>query len=142
MRLRSILISVMIGISVCLFACSAALEQVSSLEISFDDFQITKNITKELEVRVGDTFTVSLFSNPTTGFKWPDLGKIADETILKQVDHEYEAPDSDIPGAGGKEHWTFEALKEGKTTISMEYNQPWEGGIKAEWTFGLTVSVK
>ena len=142
MKLKLALIATMIAISLCLVACSGTLERVSSIDISFDDFQINHHITKQLEVGVGDTFTVSLASNPTTGFKWPDFGKIADETILKQVGHEYEPPESDVPGAAGTELWTFQALKKGQTTIAMEYSQPWEGGIKAEWTFGFNVSVK
>ena len=33
----------------------------------------------------------------------------------------YEAPTSDLMGAGGKEVWNFNALEAGKTTLSMEY---------------------
>jgi len=132
----------MIAFALCLFACSAAIEQVSSIDISFDNFQLNHHLSKDIEVGVGDTFTVELVSNRTTGFQWPEFGKIVDDTILKQLDHVYEPPKSDMLGAAGKEIWTFEALKKGKTNISMEYSQPWEGGIKAEWTFGLNVVVK
>lgn len=142
MRSKLILLSTMITITLCLFACTCTLEQISSIDISFDDFQVTHYITKNIETSVGDTFTISLFSNRTTGFQWPDLATIANQNIIKQINHVYEPPESDVPGAPGKEVFTFEALREGKTTISMEYSQPWEGGIKAEWTFGLDVFVR
>lgn len=142
MRLRIILLPLVVIISISLLSCTTTLEQVSSIDISFDDFQINHEVTKEIEIGVGDTFTVTLASNPTTGFKWPEFGRIVDETILKQVDHEYQPPESDVLGASGKESWTFEALKKGKTAISMEYSQPWEGGIQAEWTFSVDVFVK
>ena len=45
-------------------------------------------------------------------------------------------------GAAGKEVWTFEAIKKGTTKVRMEYSQPWEGGLKAEWTYTLTVTVE
>ena len=136
MRSKLILLSTMITITLCLFACTGP------IDISFDDFQVTHHITKNIETSVGDTFTISLFSNRTTGFQWPDLAKIANQNIIKQINHVYEPPESDVPGAPGKEVFTFEALREGKTTISMEYSQPWEGGIKAEWTFSLDVFVR
>jgi inhibitor of cysteine peptidase len=45
------------------------------------------------------------------------------------------------PGTAGQEVWTFKAFKTGKSTISIEYSRPWEGGEKAAWTFVLTVLV-
>ena len=47
-----------------------------------------------------------------------------------------------IAGTPGQEVWTFEALKKGSSTVSLEYDRPWEGGEKGEWTFELTVVVK
>lgn len=56
---------------------------------------------------------MTLVSDRTTAFRWPDLGKIADQTTLKQVGHEFVPPKSDAPGAAGKEILTFKALKQG-----------------------------
>ncbi len=62
---------------------------------------------------------------------------------MEQVNHEFLPPgENGAAGASGEEAWTFKALKEGESTISMEYSRPWEGGEKREWTFILTVSVK
>ena len=68
--------------------------------------------------------------------------KIENEALIKQTDHEYIAPDTDVPGTPGEEVWTFEVKEKGETTLSMEYSRPWEGGEKAEWTFELTITVK
>jgi predicted secreted protein len=75
------------------------------------------------------------------------LAEISDQTVVEQVDHKYVALSEEgkkppPPGTPGGEIWTFKALKEGKSTISMEYGQPWEGGEKAAWTFVLTVTVE
>ncbi|HIE17804.1 MAG TPA: hypothetical protein EYP71_06365 [Dehalococcoidia bacterium] len=45
-------------------------------------------------------------------------------------------------GAAGQEVWTFEALKKGSCTVSMQYSRPWESEEKATWRFSLTVSIK
>jgi len=101
---------------------------------------------KEVEVAVGGSLIVTLESNPTTGFKW-ELTEVTDQTVLELVESKYEPgkearQEPPVPGAGGTEIWSFKALKKGETTISMEYSQPWEQGVKAAETFVLTVVVK
>jgi inhibitor of cysteine peptidase len=100
-----------------------------------------------VEVAVGDSFTVTLCSNPSTGLRWAELAEIGDPTVVEQVDHRFVSSSErgkkpPPPGTPGEEVWTFKALKESKSTLSVEYGQPWEGGTKADWTFVLTVVVK
>ncbi len=131
------------AISLPLFACSP--KQVS-VDVSYDDFYKQQHISKEVEVTVSDSFTVTLCSNPTTGFLWSESAQISDLTILQQTDHKFIPPDDrdkpPPPGTPGQEVWTFKALKKGTSEISMEYSRPWEGGEKGEWTFVLTVVAK
>jgi len=99
---------------------------------------------KEIKLQVGDTLEVALESNPTTGFQWV-LVENSDEIASQQVGHVYVPygnTDPPLPGVGGKELWTFKALQKGETTITMEYSQLWEGGMKAAKTFVLTVVIK
>ena len=95
------------------------------------------------ELAVGDIFTVELESNPSTGFQWV-LADNSDSTVLQVHEQEYvmaNTGDPPLPGAGGKEVWTFKALAQGETTISLEYSRPWDGGEKAVQTFELTVTI-
>ncbi len=101
---------------------------------------------QEVIVPVGGLLTITLESNPSTGFQW-ELTGISDPTVLELVGHEFIAPeatDDEIPivGAPGTEVWNFRALRVGRSTIFMEYSQPWEGGTKATQTFVVTVVVK
>jgi len=113
------------------------------MEVSCDDFTKKQHISKEVKVAVDGSLTVTLCSNPTTGRQWPESAEISDQTVLRQTDHELVMPGPESPpGTPGKEIWTFKALKAGESTISMEWSQPWEGGVKAEWTFDLTVVVE
>ena len=141
MKSKLIVIGLMTVLALSLLACSTAPKEVSA-EVSIDDFMSQKHISKQLEVPTGGVLTVTLGSNPTTGFSWSENAQISDQTVLQQTGHEFIPPEEAIPGAGGQEVWTFKALKAGTTTVSMEYSRPWEGGEKGEWTFNLAVTVK
>ena len=130
----------MITLSFCLVACTTSTG--TSLDISCDDFRAQEQISKEINVAAGNTFTVSLCSNATTGFEWSESAQISDSSVVQQTAHEFVEPDTSLAGAPGKEVWTFKALKKGTSKISMEYSRPWEGGEKGVWTFDLTVVVK
>ncbi len=118
-------------------------EEQASVEVSCDEFASDQHISQGFEIDAGDSFTVALCSNQTTGFQWSESAQIDDETIVEQTNHEFIPPqDEQLVGAAGQEVWTFQALQEGTTTISMEYSRPWEDGEEAEWTFTLTLVVK
>jgi len=146
MKSKLFLMCAMVAISVSLVACLPTPKEVS-LEASCDDFLKQQHVSKEVKVAVDGSLTVTLCSNPTTGFQWSETAQISDQTVLQQLGHKYVAPEAKgdrppAPGTPGKEVWTFKALKKGESTISMEYSRPWEGGEKGAWTFNLTVVVK
>jgi inhibitor of cysteine peptidase len=139
MKLRMIPVFALLTLSLWLASCTPG----TSVDVSCDDFSKQQHISKELAAAVGDSFTVTLCSNATTGFQWSESAQISDPTVVQQMDHKFVSPKADgLVGAPGKEVWTFKALKKGTSTISLEYGRPWEGGEKGEWTFNLTVVVK
>jgi inhibitor of cysteine peptidase len=140
-KAKLILVCAVGVLSFFLFACAPASKQ-ASVEVSCDDFS-QEHISKQVEVAAGGTVTVTLCSNPTTGFIWSETAQISDQSVLQQTDHKSVPPEAEgLVGAAGKEVWTFKALKKGTSTVSMEYSRPWEGGEKGVWTFNLTVTVK
>lgn len=81
---------------------------------------------KPIDAKTGNEFSITLDSNPTTGYRW-QLAKPLDESLVKLVGNEYQEPESSgAVGAGGKEIWTFKAVAEGKTAIAMKYVRSWE----------------
>ena len=111
------------------------------VEINCDDFCKHPTSTRnDFEVEPGDKIYVKLCSNPTTGFEWSY--EMSGDVAVKEEDHDFQEPESDLPGAAGKETWTFEAIEKGNTIINMEYSQPWDGGTKKEWTYTINVVVK
>jgi inhibitor of cysteine peptidase len=94
----------------------------------------------QVELSVGQLLVVTLNSNPSTGYSW-SLAQNSDSSVLTEIGNEYIAPQTTLVGAGGKEEWTFKALKKGTSSISMEYRRPWETGTPPAETFSLTVVV-
>ncbi len=152
MKAKIITSGLMVIMALSLLACSSEAEEpVSpapnkvSVAVTCEDFMNQKHISKQFEIQTGGSLTVTLCSNPTTGFQWTEEAQISDTGVLKQVQHEFIGPESEPPpppGTPGQEVWTFEALKEGTSTVFLEYSRPWEGGEKGEWTYTLTVIVK
>jgi len=133
--------------SILFVACTAANVQTSKawVEITCDEFYTNHHVNQSLEVLAGENFEVKLCSNPSTGFQWSEDSKISDTVVLKQENHEFVGPESKPPpppGTPGQEIWTFKALKQGSSTIYLEYSRPWEGGEKGEWTLTVDVIVK
>ena len=87
-------------------------------------------------VKVGETFTLQLRSNPTTGYSW-QLVEPLDKRHLEKVSNDYQADANPerMVGVGGTENWTFKAIQSGKAIIQMRYVRPWETqGTAAEVT--------
>lgn len=113
----------------------------NEIEISYDELLREKFVTRDVTLEVGDTLTVTLASNPSTGFSWTAETQIGDASVVQQTSHVIVGPTSPMVGAPVAETWTFRALNAGTTTISTEYSQPWPGGVKADWTFKANVAV-
>jgi inhibitor of cysteine peptidase len=100
----------------------------------------SNDIRNDFVVEVGDKMYVELCSNPTTGFEWSY--EMSNQGIIIEEEYDFEESTSDLPGAPGKDLWTFEAIKTGNTIIDMSYSQPWDGGIKNELTYVINVTVE
>ena len=166
MKSLLILVGAVLALLIYAPACSPGTAGAPT-EVSCDDFMKLKNISGQVEEAAGSTITLKLCSNPSTGFEWTRQARISDNTIVRQLDQSYLAPgDTGTAGASGntsvqefvgrpgrsitkspmgapgKQIWTFKALEKGRSTVSLEYSQPWEGGEKVIWTYELAVIVK
>lgn len=91
----------------------------------------------------GDTLTLSLESNHTTGYSWEIHGLDRSALQAKESYVQDKSPvceeGNPMVGVGGKDIFTFKALKPGITTLTLSYEQPWKGGNKGE-AYDLTIS--
>ena len=139
MKLKFILLFTMLIVSLSLLSCIITSRDIN-VDISCDEFRAHNHVRNDFQVEIGDKIRAKLCSNPTTGFKWEY--EISNDNVLKEEDYDFEEPGSDVPGAAGIETWTFEAIEKGTTEVRMEYSQPWEGGLKKEWTYTIAITVE
>ena len=141
MKLRILMICVMLLAVTILSSCRSS-SIVINIDVSCDEFEAKSNtIGNEFEIEVNDKIRAKLCANPTTGFTW--ISKIDDvDGVMKLESQEYVEPDTGLVGASGTDVWTFKAVKEGRALITMEYSQDWAGGIKAERSYVLDISVE
>ena len=114
----------------------------SSISIPIEEFPNHPHIDVVMHAVVGEELTVTLGSNPTTGFQWSEYAEISDESVIKQVSHKFVGPETDVPGTPGQEVWTFEALKKGTVTTFLEYSRPWIEEDIGYWTVTITTTIK
>jgi len=96
-----------------------------------------------IELSPGQILTITLPSNPTTGYSW-QVAQIDPKTLKQQGEAEYQqsSGSKDLVGAGGTETFRFEALQPGETTLQLAYHRPWEIGVPPIQTFSVTVIVR
>ncbi len=113
----------------------------SSISIPIEEFPNHPHIDVVMHAVVGEELTVTLGSNPTTGFQWLEDAEISDESIIKQVSHEFVGPGIDKPpGTPGEEVWTFKALNKGTVNVLLEYRRSWnDAGL---WAVNITATIK
>ncbi|TEB11973.1 stalk domain-containing protein [Pelotomaculum propionicicum] len=87
----------------------------------------------------GQSLELSLPGNPSTGYEWQYFPQ-PDSNILKEAKHEFQGASIPLPGAGGREYWTFQAAGAGTVTLSLAYMRPWESRMP-EHTFKIEVIV-
>jgi inhibitor of cysteine peptidase len=85
----------------------------------------------------GESFSVVLPGNATTGYSWQVEG--IDAAILSAAEPVY-VSDSELVGAGGVYTFTFTAAAAGETELRLVYLRPWEQ-VEPLQTFTMTVTV-
>lgn len=130
-----------------------AMAMAGALALSFaggcvgpKEFQLdaSKN-GSSLNAEVGDSITLELEGNPTTGFLWVFAAPY-DEEILIMTGESYSKPDEGKDGAKRMgapttKTMTFKAVGPGRTGLKLEYRRPWEKGIAPAKVFECLVSV-
>ena len=122
------------------------------LVVSCDEFLGAQNpdtgtaaLQKTVRIRSGGEVTLTLCSNPSTGYGWESPRH--DASALALLRHVYRPPTVSLPGAVGSETWVFRTLSCQSarlpacptSNVTLAYSRPWAGGEKAVWTFTLTV---
>lgn len=97
---------------------------------------------KQVTLQSGEILTVSLESNPTTGYSWQVL-EIQNGILVQEGEPEFKQSSGSegLVGAGGTETFRFKAVGPGETSLNLGYMRPWESEPPIE-TFEIQVVVK
>lgn len=96
---------------------------------------------KTINLQPGETLTLTLESNPTTGYSWQVL-ELDNAVLVPEGDPEYKQSSGaeGLVGAGGTETFRFKTIGSGETSLSLGYMRPWESVPPVE-TFTIQVDV-
>ena len=94
-----------------------------------------------IEVKEGQSLSLTLAENPTTGFQWSL--EPYDNLVLKPDGSPEFTPESfGRVGSGGEKTWRFLANKPGRATLRLNYCRPWVKGIPPAETYTVDILVK
>lgn len=93
-----------------------------------------------VSLKVGETVTIVLDANPTTGYQWEPAVE-PDASVVRIVSDNYEAPASDAMGAGGTQRLVIEGVAAGTTELELKYIRPWEPDAAPAETASYQVTV-
>jgi len=101
-----------------------------------EDNDPSPSYDEAIDVKVGDQFTISRGSHPSTGYEW----ELEFDSAIIRLDSKKFVPDSNLPGSPGTDTYTFTALAVSKTRIEMTYKRPWEDEIIDEYSVLVRIS--
>lgn len=79
-----------------------------------------------ITISIGDTVTIDLPENPTTGYSWAFSIEQESQNIISDISEKYIAPNNNLVGSGGIKEYSFKAINKGEITLTGYYRRPWE----------------
>ena len=95
---------------------------------------------RQLELAKGQTFSLALSANPSTGYTW-EVAEL-DTGVVSPVGESEFLPSSGLIGAPGTMMMRFQAAGAGQTTLKLVYHRPWENATEPAQTFSLQITVR
>ena len=82
-------------------------------------------MTRDIQTKVGEVFTIRLKANETTGYTWQG-NESFDRSYLELTESSYHPDQPERTGSGGEQRYTFKALQTGTSRINLTYKRSWE----------------
>jgi inhibitor of cysteine peptidase len=108
---------------------------------------VDKTLTKsdnnsKVTLKVGDTLSVELASNPSTGYSW-QVAQLDPKVLQPVGEPEFNLPSgkTPVPGAPGTQTFNFKAVAKGQSPLMLVYVRPWETNVTPTPNDMFTVQV-
>ncbi len=95
-----------------------------------------------IRLQVGQALTLTLPSNPSTGYRWRVENPAAN--VLRNLGPEvYSAPEAEeVVGSAGISTWRYQASSAGDAQLVLVYQQPWAADTPPVQTFDCAIRVR
>jgi inhibitor of cysteine peptidase len=93
---------------------------------------------KTITLKPGQTLTLQLTENPTTGYRWSIVP--FNDQLLKLSDDRFDLPNASGMGSGGQRILTFKATRTGQVNLTLNQKREWEDS--ALESFNLTLEIR
>jgi len=115
--------------------CACAQQPTQPVELDAESESPTR-------LQVGQALTLSLPSNPSTGYRWRVENSAS--SVLRILSPEvYSAPEEEeVVGSAGVSTWRFLANSTGDAQLVLVYQQPWAADVAPVQTFDCKVIVR
>jgi predicted secreted protein len=113
-------------------------DNITTSKVSFvvNSTMENKKQDENITVKKGQEFTITLESNPTTGYQWiPTFNT----SIINLVSHNFQ-PSTKLMGSPGTEIFIFKATNQGTEPLKMIYKRSWEKEFVKEKVFMINVT--
>lgn len=94
---------------------------------------------KTLTLKTGQTITLRLAENPTTGYRWSI--PVLNAQVLQLTDDRFDPSSSGAIGGGGQRTLTFQAQQPGQMSLSLKNRREWEDESSAIESFTVTIQI-
>jgi predicted secreted protein len=94
---------------------------------------------KTIQIKSGDTISINLPENPTTGYRWTIQS--ADEQYLELQSSDY-AGAGTAPGSGGQRLFVFRTKASGSVDLQLKEWREWEGDRSVTNRFSVAIEVQ
>jgi inhibitor of cysteine peptidase len=98
---------------------------------------------RQIELTKGQTFNVTLETNPSTGYSWEVVE--LNNSILHKIGEAESEPYSTTENMVGipiMHTFQFEVINTGQTTLKIVYHRIWEKDVAPEKTFSINLTVR
>ena len=135
--MKRILFALLMSI-ILLSACTPT-SSLPTEESSDTDLPAVNDPSQSIRAAAGETFTIVMNANASTGYRWEIVGPL-DDDHLEFVSREYVGSEPALPGSGGVEVWTFKAVAPGESILALGNYPPSESeSYEEEVRFSIVV---
>ena len=134
---RTSIVILIAFIALCTLACAHNEKGGSGAPTAIREFS---DPSQTIKAARGEKFSIVLDSNATTGYSWQPAPQAANHVVTLTA-RAYDAPGTNLAGAGGRERLTFQAKSAGTEKLTLHYLRPWEKNAAParEVTFTIVV---